>query len=89
MKEKFTQSEWLKTDGAFVYALNEQGVNRFFLSVMDPHCPEEELQANAHLIAASPKLYRRLQYLTDMMREEYPGIAETSDKLLAEARGEK
>lgn len=43
----------------------------------------------ANFLAASPKLYRRLKFLTDTMRREYPGIAETNDKLLAEARGEK
>lgn len=42
--------------GRTVYALNEEGFNRFSALVQDAHAPAYELNANASLIAAAPEL---------------------------------
>ncbi len=55
MKHKFTPGTWL-SKGKTVYALNEDGYNRFSALVQDAHKSEEELEANARLIAAAPEL---------------------------------
>ena len=61
-------------------------------------CDREEMQANAHLIAAAPKMYRALKHMHDTMINSAPkielrdGIVLSADligKLLAEALGEK
>ena len=73
-----TPGEWkVGEDEPFVYALNNAGTNRFFLSVQpgwiarvgnnhpdDERTPHEELMANACMIAAAPDLLEavRLAY---------------------------
>ena len=56
---KFTKGPWF-AEKAFVYALNDQGTNRFFAGVQDAFTPKSELEANARLIAAAPELYEAL-----------------------------
>jgi hypothetical protein len=70
-----TPGPWKVGEGEpFVYALNEGGTNRFFLSVQagwitegrrnradDQRTSQEECQANANLIAAAPELLEALK----------------------------
>jgi hypothetical protein len=58
-----TPGEWLIGDGAFVYALNAEGSNRFCAQMQGGwqtqgrlRTDREELEANARLIAAAPEL---------------------------------
>jgi hypothetical protein len=59
----YTKGPWL-LDGRTIYALNDEGVNRFYASVQDAHAPAYELNANARLIASAPDL---LEALEDML----------------------
>jgi hypothetical protein len=102
---KFTPGEWL-VDGATVYALQDcvwlglpTKENRFSANVQGK-APEEELIANAHLIAAAPDMYEALEdlsraYRALMKRSGYDqsDIAdsdslEIADASLKKARGE-
>lgn len=56
MEYKHTPGEW-QYEGLTVYALNEDGFNRFSALIQDAHTCEEELEANARLIAAAPGLF--------------------------------
>jgi thiamine monophosphate synthase len=58
---------------------------------------KEEIEANAHLIAAAPKMYRMLQDQSEIMKTldewthpniELDAVKADIDLLLAEARGE-
>jgi hypothetical protein len=75
---KHTPGEWL-VDGTTVYALNEQGYNRFSALVQAGHVGPmerttiEELEANARLFALSAEL---LEY-----------VASSASAGCAEARG--
>lgn len=93
---KFTQGEWLKVEGeSFVYALNDYDVNHFSLSLQGNSkvgALSEELEANAHLIKTSPKLYNML----DRVLKETPDswlndkdykLRQDITTLLSEARG--
>lgn len=72
---KHTTTEWKIAEGQenFVYALNEQGTNRFCLSITAgniTHSPsertsDEEIAANARLIVAAPKMYEILENLRE------------------------
>lgn len=62
MTRKHTPGPWL-VDDRTVYALNENGFNRFFASVQDAHTDPIELEANAQLIAAAPDLLEALELL--------------------------
>lgn len=71
---KHTRGEW-KRDDAFVYALNENGTNRFWAAVNagrtslgDP-TSHEEVVDNAKLFAAAPAMYDELKRLRDSLRE--------------------
>lgn len=55
-----TPRPWLR-DGRMVYALNEDGFNRFGASVQDPHTPEAELIAVAMLMQSAPDLLEALE----------------------------
>lgn len=64
---KATPGEWLKVDGqAFVYALNEDGINRFWMSINPGRTAgggrvsREEIDANAHLMRSAKELYEAL-----------------------------
>jgi len=81
-----TPSPWLIADDSyqtFVYALNENGTNRFDLSVRrgyerQPKHSEgsrtstEEIQANARLIAAAPDLLDVLEKIRARKHLELP-----------------
>lgn len=56
---KHTPGPWL-CSGKTVYALNDDGYNRFSALVQDAHTHQDELEANAHLIAAAPELLEAL-----------------------------
>lgn len=58
----FTPGPWLLS-GRTVYALNDEGFNRFSALVQDAHTPWDELEANARLIAAAPDLLAALDDL--------------------------
>lgn len=58
-KFKGTPGPWYAT-GATVYALNEDGFNRFSALVQDPRTEVAELKANARLMSASPKMLAAL-----------------------------
>jgi len=74
-KTQHTPGPW-RRDGFGIYALNMNGVNRMYVTVNQHgvfadgcRTPVEETEANARLIAASPKLLeagqKALEYLTD------------------------
>ena len=65
MSAKHTPGPWHRIDRT-VYALNDQQINRFWAVVQDAHTPDDELLANARLIAAAPDL---LAALKDMLPE--------------------
>jgi hypothetical protein len=66
---KHTPAPWLLAgdDKTFVYALNEQGYNRFSAHVQPGHVgpmvwtSTQEIAANARLIAASPEILEALK----------------------------
>lgn len=78
MKTSHTPGPWLlaESDGTFVYALNEQGFNRFYAHVQDAHTPKEELRANAKLIQAAPDLLEALEEIVknDPFKQSSAGI---------------
>lgn len=91
---KHTQGPWL-VEGRTVYALNDDGYNRFSALVQDAHTPGDELEANARLIAAAPELLEALEGVTDMAADMIPsmgfaGLAliEAARAAIAKARGE-
>lgn len=56
-----TKTPWLIVPGkAFIYALDENGVNRFQASIDGAHCPESELVANARHIVHCVNNHERL-----------------------------
>jgi hypothetical protein len=60
----YTPGPWL-LEPRFVYALNRHQINRFSLMIQSGYADEgrtsnEELEANARLIAAAPELYEAL-----------------------------
>src|SRR5690554_6545988 len=59
-ERKLTPGPWMLS-GCTVYALNDQGFNRFSAHVQDAHTGEHELNANARLIAAAPELREALE----------------------------
>lgn len=67
-KPQFTPGEWAPLH-AFVYALNDEGFNRFDVTINPGwvadgvRTPQAELEANAALIAAAPRLYEALMNL--------------------------
>jgi len=65
---KHTQAEWQRV-GTTVYALNEQGTNIFSAHVQ-ANCREvtaEELEANAVLMKAAPRLLESLHDLLELL----------------------
>ncbi|WP_312537671.1 hypothetical protein [Stutzerimonas nitrititolerans] len=59
---KYTEGPWLLS-GRTIYALNDEGFNRFSALVQDAHAPAYELDVNARLIAAAPELLEALDAL--------------------------
>lgn len=92
METKWTSGPWF-AKGNFVWALNDNGVNRFDLGINAgweteaQRTSREEAEANAHLIAAAPDLYETLAEALILIPPHY----DTADKAraaLAKARGE-
>lgn len=109
IKEKFTQGEWVKdyngTNGHIKAMKNERDhVSRLRTptiaryDVMTPSIPDEEKQANAHLIASAPDMYRELQKIESTLSTLSSVVLEnlslkvhvdSISKILAKARGEQ
>jgi len=95
-ERKFTPGPWMLS-GRTVYALNDQGFNRFSALVQDAHTSAVELDANARLIAAAPELLGALEYLMAIAdrsgRERYiqfqltPEFLEPARAAIAKATG--
>lgn len=68
IERKFTPGPWMLS-GRTVYALNDQGFNRFSALVQDAHAPAYELNANARLIAAAPELLEALEQAVTSMQD--------------------
>lgn len=97
MKEKFTKQEWKVADGTkvgeqvlFVHAPEIGGVICRLTHTANPNIPLSEADiANAHLIAAAPKMYAMLDRLhAHLDNDDTDGLAFDIRELLAEARGE-
>ncbi len=84
-KTKFTKGDWRVVGDTFIYALNDNEVNQFTCLVQTSMggANDEELMANAHLMAAAPKMYKFLDDLANGRGTDYP-----IEKLLEQARGE-
>lgn len=67
---RHTPGPWMTADSdpTFVYALGDDGFNRFCAHVQDAHTSRAELEANARLIAAAPKLLKACEMLVECMR---------------------
>lgn len=71
MSNGHTPGPWLLA-GRTVYALNDEGFNRFSALVQDAHAPAYELNANARLIAAAPELLDALEMCVKSMKSCLP-----------------
>lgn len=98
MAAQHTPGPWIlaRRDEQFVYALNEQGYNRFWAHVRGgntgpgEHTTEEELEANARLIANSPELLEVVVRLSaQATRLRLPGQSVTDAEKAALAVIEK
>ncbi|MCH9646071.1 MAG: hypothetical protein K0U08_05445 [Proteobacteria bacterium] len=101
-KTKFTKGEWRVVGNTFIYALNDNEVNQFTCLVQTSvgGANDEELMANAHLMAAAPKMYKGLEFFIEYLKclildtetkEEVNALnhkINEINQLLAEARGE-
>ena len=79
----FTPGPWLLS-GRTVYALNDEGFNRFSALVQDAHTPGDELEANARLMAAAPELLLALECL---LKADHDDVRAMARAALAKARG--
>lgn len=89
-ERKHTPGPWM-VEGRTVYALNDDGYNRFSALVQDAHTPGDELEANAQLIAAAPELLEALEALTANYADVEQGGSKNVDKAraaIAKATGE-
>lgn len=76
METKHTPGPWLIMDQSFVYALNERGTNIFWAHAYggwkgrnaDERTSDEEVEANAKLMAAAPVLLKALQWALPLAR---------------------
>jgi len=88
---KHTPGPWI-AESNFVYALNEQQVNRFSLSLCQGYSnigrtSTEELVANARLIATAPDLLKEMEAVHRILRKQ--GHDMTSiDAAITQAKGE-
>lgn len=80
---KPTEGPWLR-DGRTVYALNEDGFNRFCAGVQDPHTMEAELIAVATLMQAAPDMQEALEGLCAVVGKMKPASGEPYGRAVAE-----
>ena len=86
-KEKFTQGEWYPCCGDYnVAILDEKG---FAKTIISYNCDasivdDDEINANQHLIAAAPDMYRMLKNIEE---DSSQVNVITIRRLLAKARG--
>ena len=93
---KFTKGEWAKRDNAIGIIddsdTQSYGMIRFICHV-DKYDFESEWQANAHLIATAPDMYKELDKLLEILNHETKSVTSLDvcriEKLLAKARGEQ
>ncbi len=97
---KITEGEWKVTDTAFArwstYRKSVTGARVFVTmglgQVAEVHGDtEEEAQANAHLISASPDMYKALEELSEYIKFNMGNAAPIYDKAikaLSKAKGE-
>lgn len=99
---KHTPGPWLVTGGSFVYALNSYGTNSFWTNIYggsqggykSPATPNEEIEANANLIAAAPDLLEAAILALDEMcntsapRSSFTDAVDALDAAIARAKGE-
>lgn len=89
-----TPGEWLiaRTDKAFVYSLNEQGYNRFWAHVQGGNTApmestsDDELAANATLIANAPNLLSALKGAANYI-DNLGGVSKSYRIAIAAATG--
>ena len=98
MSEEFTKGPW-ESENRTVYKLSPCNIggiggmaNHFYLSVQRGHkdgASQPELEANAHLIAASPIMYQKLKDLLDVLPDgEWSNTKSEIREILCGARGE-
>ncbi len=99
--EKFTKGEWLvhvnpQRDEIFIGmdSFNKDPYDYYTAHKVEISCVDEEAIANAHLIAAAPKMYEILKVLSgfncpyDYMNQDEIEALSSIEGLLKEARGE-
>jgi hypothetical protein len=84
---KHTPGPWL-VEGRTVYALNDDGYNRFSALVQDAHTPGDELEANARLIAAAPELLEFALLFLERNGADETWMTAQARAAIAKARGE-
>ncbi len=95
-ESKHTPGEWLLVDHT-VYALNDQGENRFTALVQggwvhrgsfsSERTSEDEKSANARLIASAPDLLEALKYVMSAHGEQLTDAFDQAHKAIAKAEG--
>ena len=98
---KHTPGPWKHEDRTYVYALNEQGSNRFYVDVQRGRANGEltqlaELLANARLIAAAPDLLEACEHfmksmeaaMTDGLQLNLPMHEQAMRAAIRKAKGE-
>ena len=83
MNEKFTPGEWF-FEGENEVNTEQKNICRCIRLGMET----EEMQANAHLIAAAPEMYRLLKQLHGTL-SKVPVLQREIEKVLKKARGEE
>ena len=86
-ERKFTPGPWMLS-GRTVYALNDQGFNRFSALVQDVHTSAVELDANARLIAAAPELLEFVEGWLATQGSDENYMTEKARAAIAKATGE-
>ena len=83
---KYTKGPWENVDDAYIEAANGTVV----VNEMNTALPDEQITANAHLIAAAPELYEALEAMLRFGDIGSRAAAEIkAHAALAKARGER
>ena len=88
MAVKFTEGKWaLDGDGTGIYSLTE---DCYVVDNLAPANSDEQVEANARLIAAAPEMYELLKfYIYKCEHEEYTPIYKEAVELFNRIDGEK